>query len=117
MLFVEIVLTQKIKSTQRGDKKNEFKWEFPGGKTKQNESFYESIKRELFEELRIEVNPVEILHKTKFNRFKLIFLKSFLLNGNIVLKEHLNHKWVNKNELSKYDLLEGDLEFINQFER
>ena len=95
----------KILITQRGDKKNEFKWEFPGGKTKQNESFYESIKRELFEELRIEVNPVEILHKTKFNRFKLIFIKCFLLNGNIVLKEHLNHKWVNKNELSKYDFL------------
>ena len=29
--------------TQRGDKMNEGKWEFPGGKVKENEHLYDSI--------------------------------------------------------------------------
>jgi len=43
--------------TQRGDKDFFGIWEFPGSKVKKNEKYVTSIKRELPEELSINIEP------------------------------------------------------------
>lgn len=103
----------EILITQRGDKENYHKWEFPGGKVKPQEELNDSIKRELFEELNILVDPIEIIFTSEFEKFQLIFIECQLNSGQIKLNEHLNYSWVTQEELRKYDFLEGDKAFID----
>jgi len=99
--------------TQRGDEKNYGKWEFPGGKLKENELPFDSIKRELLEELELKVNPINEIRRYTYKQFNLIFILCVPLNPDeIKLKEHLELTWVKVKDFKKYNFLEGDLEFI-----
>ena len=102
--------------TERGDEKNYGKWEFPGGKVKENEHLFDSIKRELFEELELEINPIHEITRYPFKKFNLIFILCVPYNPNrIKLKEHLKSYWVQSDELLDYSFIEGDLKFVESF--
>jgi 8-oxo-dGTP diphosphatase len=102
--------------TQRGDKKNYGKWEFPGGKVKENEPPFDSIKRELFEELELEINPIHEITRYPFKKHNLIFILCNPLNiSDIRLKEHKSLTWVSKEEFKNFIFLEGDEEFIRDY--
>ena len=102
--------------TQRGDEKNYGKWEFPGGKVKENEYLFDSIKRELFEELELEINPIHEITRYTFKKFNLIFILCEPINPiKIKLKEHLKFDWVKSDELLDYRFIEGDLKFVERF--
>ena len=95
------------------DKDFSFKWEFPGGKVEPNELLEEALKREIMEELCIQI---EIKHKITELRYKQtnldIFLHYFLCRsvGTIYLKEHDSSAWVSKSELYKFEFTPGDSE-------
>tara|TARA_B110000971_G_C19562743_1_gene299517 strand:- start:76 stop:447 length:372 start_codon:yes stop_codon:yes gene_type:complete len=102
--------------TQRGDEKNYGKWEFPGGKVNENEHTFDSIKRELSEELELEINPIHEITRYPFKKFNLIFILCEPINPmKIKLKEHLELTWVKVKDFKKYNFLEGDLEFIKNY--
>lgn len=105
--------------TQRSDKGNYRKWEFPGGKMMMNESITDSIEREINEELSIKVKGTKKLFESSIQinekLYNLIFVHCKYISGQIELKEHLNYKWINVKQLNVYDFLSGDLEFINQY--
>ena len=105
--------------TQRGDKKNYGKWEFPGGKVKENENPFDSIKREIKEELNIEVSPLNEIIRYQFKGFNLIFIQCEILelNQKIDLNEHLDFKWTELIDFKSYDFIEGDVKFIKYFEK
>ena len=63
--------------TQRGDEKNYGKWEFPGGKLKDNELPFDSIKRELLEELELKVNPINEIKRYTYKQFNLILFSVY----------------------------------------
>ena len=99
--------------TQRGDFNNFQKWEFPGGKVESTENIFQSIKRELKEELNIEVAPVKKLLEYDYKEYNLSFIECTLHSKTIVLNEHLNYKWVNIEDFNNFEFLEGDNLFIN----
>jgi 8-oxo-dGTP diphosphatase len=103
---------------QRGDLNNYGKWEFPGGKVQSDEPIPDSIKREILEELSIEILVKEKVFENEIEIdgtiYNLIFLSCLYKSGDILLKEHLNYEWIENNQLDDYDFLEGDFEFINQ---
>lgn len=99
---------------QRGDGKHNGKWEFAGGKLKDDETAFDAIKRELVEELNITVEPKSELLRYPFKDFLLIFIECKYLSGEIELKEHNAFRWVVKNELNNYQFLEGDIKFIER---
>ena len=88
------------------------KWEFPGGKVQENESFEEALSREIQEELSIAINMHEKIAKEKYKDEKIdIVLQYYLcsqISGTIKLNEHENLKWVEKKDFDKYDFVEGD---------
>ena len=96
------------------------KWEFPGGKLKDNENNQEALKRELKEELSIDINEMfffdEYMYKYKklSKNLKLIFFQIFKFKGEIQNKVHQQLKWIDISKLGDYDFLEGDLKIINK---
>ena len=109
----------KILCTQRGKSKNDevsFKYEFPGGKLEVGETPFDAIKRELKEELDMDVLPKEIFCKIEHSYteidLKMYCIKCELLDNNFVLKEHLAYKWLSKNELDSLDWAPADLKVV-----
>ena len=108
-----IVKNNKYLITQRGDSKNLNKWEFPGGKVEPFENIFDAIKRELKEELSIDVTPIKKLLEYDYKKYNLCFIECALGSNKIILNEHLNFTWISKQEFEIYDFLEGDNIFIN----
>ena len=108
-----IVKDNKYLITQIGDSKNLNKWEFPGGKVEPFENIFDAIKRELKEELSIEVTPIKKLLEYNYKKYNLCFIECALGSNKIILNEHLNFTWISKKEFEIYDFLEGDNIFIN----
>ena len=88
------------------------KWEFPGGKVHDNETFEEALSREIEEELNITIHMHEKIAEEKYKDEKIdIVLHYFLCSqksGTIKLNEHEDLAWVEKKDFNKYEFAEGD---------
>lgn len=109
---------EKVFATQRGY--GEFKdgWEFPGGKIEQGETPGQALKREIKEELDIEIEVGELLETVEYDypNFHLTmhcFLCS-IKSGEFVLKEHEAAKWLTGESLDSVDWLPADKGLIQQ---
>ncbi|PID82933.1 MAG: NUDIX domain-containing protein [Clostridiales bacterium] len=105
------------------NKKVEGLWELPGGGVDYNENPNHAIIREIKEEVGIDaksVTPKYIFHikKDKGKILGITYLITFD-NSNITLsKEHLEYKWVNKDELNNYKLIDSlKNELMNFFKK
>lgn len=88
------------------------KWEFPGGKVEQNETFKDALSREILEELNVNI---EIHNKVAEERYQdeeinivLHYYLCTLIDTNIVLSEHEAIEWVKKQDFFKYEFVPGD---------
>ncbi len=112
----------KLLITERPEGKHlEGLWEFPGGKKEAGEALEECVKREIREELGIQINPQKLLLSvTHEYETKIVELYAFLcslVNGSPVPLEGQNIRWVDPEELSLYQFPPPDqkiLEFLNQ---
>lgn len=109
---------EKIFATQRGY--GEFKdgWEFPGGKVEADESLENALKREIREELAVEIHIEKLFSTIEYDypNFHLTmhcFLAS-LAGGNLTLKEHEAAKWLAKEELNSVEWLPADIQLIEK---
>jgi 8-oxo-dGTP diphosphatase len=115
-----IVIENKILVTQRSEEmKLPLKWEFPGGKLEENETEIDCIKREIKEEINIDIEVVKKLSSCIFDygTFK-INLIPFLANhifGQIKLTEHKEYRLLDKVELLTLDWAEADLPIVKEF--
>ena len=89
------------------------KWEFPGGKVEANERPEEALAREILEELGLSIRVGIMLGRgsATINR-RVIELEVYaaeISNGIPVPKEHSQIKWVEADELKRYDWAEADI--------
>ena len=115
-----IYFNDKILVTQRSEKmKLPLKWEFPGGKLEKDESEIECIKREIKEEINIEIKILERLSNSVYDygtfKINLIPFTANYISGEIILSEHKDYKLIDKSELSNLDWAEADLPIVNEF--
>jgi len=99
---------------QRGEKSDHpFKWEFPGGKLKENETEEECIIREIKEELSIDIVICRRLNETVYDyghkKVRLIPFVCDTLDDMPFLTEHLSFKWLKPAELKNVDFSEADI--------
>ena len=94
------------------DKYMGLKWEFPGGKVEQNETFKEALSREILEELNVNI---QIHSKVAEERYQdeeinitLHYYLCSLIDNDIVLSEHEAIEWVKKQDFLKYEFVPGD---------
>jgi 8-oxo-dGTP diphosphatase len=87
-------------------------WEFPGGKIRPGESPQECLKRELLEELNIEVAVEEFVTECTYFyphvSIKLMAYKCFWKSGEIRLIDHGDFAWVTPEELLNFNLSPAD---------
>lgn len=116
-----IINNNKILCVQRNENKLPYiskKYEFPGGKIEIGETKVETIKREIKEELKMEITIesefLTVSHQyPDFN----ITMYSFLCSckdSTLTLTEHIDFKWLDKNELKELDWAEADVPIVNK---
>ena len=88
------------------------KWEFPGGKVEQNETFKEALCRESLEELNVNIeihNKVaEESYRDEEINITLHYYMCSLIDNDIVLSEHEAIEWVKKQDFINYEFVPGD---------
>jgi 8-oxo-dGTP diphosphatase len=114
-----IYFKDKILVTQRSEKmKLPLKWEFPGGKLEEDESEIECIKREIKEEININIDILDRLSNSIYDygtfKINLIPYTANYISGEIVLSEHKDYKLIDKSDLKNFDWAEADLPIVNE---
>lgn len=115
-----ILIENKILVAQRSDKmKLPLKWEFPGGKLEENETEIDCVKREIKEEINIDIEVVKKLSSSiyDYGAFKIILIPFIAkyIHGEIRLAEHKDYKLLEKVELLSLDWAEADLPIVEEF--
>ena len=95
-------------------------WEFPGGKVDNQETFENALKREIKEELSINIAVLKHIasekHKDEKIDVNVHYFLCELLNENIILSEHEDMKWLRKNDLKQFKMTPGDSKIIKYLE-
>ena len=111
----------RILATQRGYGDFQGRWEFPGGKIEPGESPEEALKRELREELAVEVSVGEPLATVEhdYPAFHLSMRCFFcaLREGTVTLREHRDARWLDAASLRSVDWLPADVAVVEALER
>ena len=107
----------RVLATQRGYGEFEGMWEFPGGKIELGEEPVEALKREIGEELAVEI-VVEGLVCTveyAYPNFHLTMHCYFcsIANGEVKLLEHKSARWLRRDELNEVEWLPADVSVVN----
>jgi 8-oxo-dGTP diphosphatase len=104
----KVLIGQRMK----GDT-NAGKWEFPGGKIRQNEQPEAALTREIQEELGIHVDQFKFFDQVQFDypnysvniRFYLADLESEI---ECVKESHDELVWISPNQINEFDFLEAN---------
>lgn len=118
-----IVKNGKVLCAQRGyDKSLPELWEFPGGKIEIGESPSQALKREIREELLLELaNDIEEFMFTSYEYdFGIVNLTTFIChiqNGEPTLTEHIEIKWLNKSELDQIEWAPADIPTVYKLKK
>ncbi len=97
-------------------------WEFPGGKAEPGEDLVSCVRRELDEELGIEVDVGPVLWRTRhtYPDRRLIDLTFFLIptfRRMITNRVFAAVRWVRVGALGRYDFLEADRRFVQRLDK
>lgn len=110
----------KFLCVQRGPHKFPYiseKWEFPGGKLEEGESSEAALKRELKEELELDVFNLSYLITVDhtYPDFRII-METFLCDStsvDFVLNEHKTGLWLSPDQMTNVDWAAADVPIVN----
>lgn len=103
----------KVFATQRGY--GEFKdgWEFPGGKVEAGESPEEALRREIREELEVEVNVGDLIDTIEYDypafHLSMKCYACTIAGGSPHLLEHEAARWLSADQLDSVAWLPADI--------
>lgn len=95
------------------------KWEFPGGKIEAGERAEDCIKREIKEELALDISVGKrlqgVIHHYDTKSICLIPFICHIVGGEVVLSEHAAVEWVAKERLGEVDFAAADIHVLTVF--
>ena len=113
-----IVRDGRILATQRGYGAFKDGWEFPGGKIEVGESPEEALKREILEELGVDIEVHELIDVVEYDYTEFhLSMKCYwcsLKSGEVRLIEHEAGRWLKKEELGEVEWLPADLVLVEK---
>jgi len=110
----------RVLAAQRGaDMSHPLKWEFPGGKIHPGESREDCVRREIREELGLELKVVRALspsvHVYPSAEVVLYPFVCLIAEGEPVLKEHADVAWLTPGELAQLDWAAADIPIMTEY--
>lgn len=103
---------------RKADSHLALKWEFPGGKVEEGEHPEDCLKREIKEELAINIEVGDIFmvvsHKYESKHILLLCYLCSYLEGEAAAKDCQDFRWVWPKELPAYDFAEADLPIVKR---
>ena len=106
-------------ATQRGYGEFEGMWEFPGGKIEPGEGPEMALRREIMEELGVEIEVENLLctveHDYPNFHLKMHCYMCSITKGEIDLREHKSARWLAKESLESVEWLPADVEVVEKF--
>ncbi|MFA5637278.1 MAG: (deoxy)nucleoside triphosphate pyrophosphohydrolase [Anaerovoracaceae bacterium] len=122
MVFVVAALiwdNDKFMICQRPkDKARPLLWEFAGGKVDKGETKEEALKRELKEELDIEVKVMDVftsvVHKYDDITINLTVFNTQIIKGVPKKIEHNDIRWIKVDEIKDYDFCPADKNILKE---
>ncbi|MGE0323180.1 MAG: (deoxy)nucleoside triphosphate pyrophosphohydrolase [Polyangiaceae bacterium] len=103
----------QVLAARRGERMREpLKWEFPGGKIESGEGAAEALKREIAEELRIEILVGARLGSSLLPELQLELFACQLESGVPSPTEHAELRWLTASELSELDWAPADVPLL-----
>ncbi|HHU70732.1 MAG TPA: (deoxy)nucleoside triphosphate pyrophosphohydrolase [Clostridiales bacterium] len=107
---------KRVLATKRGYGEFIDMWEFPGGKIEPAESREDALKREIAEELKVDIGIDDFLCTVSYDypNFHLTmhcYICS-ILDGKITLVEHKDARWLPLNQLDSVEWLPADIEVV-----
>ncbi len=123
-LAVRVLLTDQngkilILKRSTDSKTNPGKWELPGGKVNQDESFDHALIREVYEETNLKIELDHVVGASEQNlhiiRAVHIIMSGKIIEGKLTLSsEHEGYAWVLMETLSDYELADWLEDYVNQ---
>lgn len=116
MVAAVIMKEGKVFATQRGY--GEFKdgWEFPGGKVEAGESPEEALRREIREELEVDVNVGDLIDTIEYDypafHLSMKCYACTIAGGSPHLLEHEAARWLSADQLDSVAWLPADITLI-----
>ena len=118
MVAAVLIHNGLVFACQRGYGEFKDMWEFPGGKVEEGESPEDALRREIREELEVEINVGELLDMIEYDyptfHLSMDCFWAEIVSGDLVLIEHKAAKWLTKDELDSVDWLPADITLIDK---
>lgn len=121
-LSVRVLLTDKdgkvlILKRSTDSKTNPGKWELPGGKVDQGESFDHALIREVYEETKLKIDLEHVIGVSEQNLLVIravhIIMSGKIIEGDLTLShEHEGYAWVFFENLDEYELADWLHDFV-----
>ena len=111
----------KVLCVQRGENRYDYisgKFEFPGGKIEEGETRQDTIRREILEELNIDIAVGEefLIVTHRYPDFMLT-MHSFICrtdSSELTLTEHIDYRWLERKDLAGLDWAAADIPIMEK---
>ena len=109
---------KQIFTTARGYGDFKGQWEFPGGKIEPGESPQQALVREIKEELDTNIEVGELIGIIEYDyptfHLSMDCFWCTVVNGNLILKEAQEARWLSKSEMYSVQWLPADITIIEK---
>jgi len=114
--IIENAKGELLVAKRKKGKAQEGLWEFPGGKLEPGESAEDCLRRELWEEMQIKIEPYAYFarndHHYGSSHIHLIAYKSRYISGEVKLLDHDEYLWINRRKLTAFNFAPADIKFV-----